>query len=93
MDQKLLEELTKKVGGRFKLTSLLQKRMVALMRMRREGEPALSGAQLLERATQEVAQGKVILVPSTEERFEALTGETTKEEKGKSKKKAKNEKK
>ncbi|MEW6356881.1 MAG: DNA-directed RNA polymerase subunit omega [Planctomycetota bacterium] len=66
LDQEKLEELTKVVGGRFKLTALLQKRLVSLMKHRREGTRIPSTAELIDIAVKEIEQGKIILAPPTD---------------------------
>jgi len=73
MDQRELEELTRIVGGRFRLTVLLQKRMVSLMRLRTDGGRMPTGTQLLERAAEEVKAGKIRLVPPSDARLRELT--------------------
>lgn len=62
LDQSKLEALTKKVGGRFRLTSLIQKRLVSLMRTRREGTRVPSTTELLDIAVKEIEDGKIILL-------------------------------
>jgi DNA-directed RNA polymerase subunit omega len=67
LDIELEEELIRKVGGKFKLTALMQKRMVELNR----GAPALVKLDSEERTTrrvvcQEILQGKIELAPRDE---------------------------
>lgn len=63
--RQLIDEAVRKVGGRFKLTVLLQKRIQEL----NKGAQKLvetEGASLLETALQEVLAGKISLVPDEE---------------------------
>ena len=66
LDQAKLEELTKVVGGRFKLTALLQKRLVSLMKHRREGTRIPSTGELIDIAVDEIRDGKIVLLPPGE---------------------------
>jgi len=65
MDQNLLEALTQKVGGRFRLTSLMQKRLQTMIRMRKLGTVNIT-EPLLDSVIQEIATEKIKLVPLTE---------------------------
>ncbi len=54
------DELVSKVGGRFRLTALMQRRWLELMR----GERAMvdpTGKQLLEVVVQEILEGKIAI--------------------------------
>ncbi len=55
------DEIIEKVGGRFKLTSLIQKRWLELMR--NEGAPMVKpgGRQMLELVVQEILEGKITI--------------------------------
>ena len=72
LDQAKLEELTKVVGGRFKLTALLQKRLVSLMKHRREGTRIPSTGELIDIAIKEIEEGKIVLAPPEEVEASAL---------------------
>ncbi|NOZ19701.1 MAG: DNA-directed RNA polymerase subunit omega [Planctomycetes bacterium] len=72
LDQAKLERLTKIVGGRFKLTALLQKRLVSLMKHRREGTRVPSTAELIDIAVREIDEGKIILLPPAEKEADEL---------------------
>jgi len=67
MDVERLERLTRKVGGRFRLTSLLQKRLAELVK----GSPPLVDLppnNYLEVALREVEEGRIeLLLPWTKE--------------------------
>ena len=67
MDVERLEKLTKKAGGRFRLTALLQKRLAELVR----GSPAmvdLASNNYFEIALSEIEEGKVrLLAPGEQE--------------------------
>jgi DNA-directed RNA polymerase subunit omega len=66
MDLKKLSDAEKKVGGKFKLSTLMQKRLIELMR----GAPKLvdiGGASLHETVIDEILQGKIWLGEATEE--------------------------
>jgi hypothetical protein len=65
MDQNLLEALTKKVGGRFRLTSLIQKRLQTMIRMRKLGTASIS-EPLLDTVIHEIEMDRIKLVPLTE---------------------------
>ena len=64
MDSERLERLTRKVGGRFRLTALLQKRMSELVR----GSPPMLDVEpeiaenLFEVALQEIEAGRIELI-------------------------------
>ncbi|HRU06837.1 MAG TPA: DNA-directed RNA polymerase subunit omega [Candidatus Brocadiia bacterium] len=64
MDPERLEKLTRKVGGRFRLTSLLQKRMAELVK----GSPAMLEVtndvadNLFEIALREIEAGRIELI-------------------------------
>jgi len=59
MTQSLLDALAKKVGGRFRLTSMLQKR---LLEMNRGSRPLIDGKfeHLLDAAIQEADQNRIM---------------------------------
>ena len=62
MDEALLHKLSGKLGGRFKLTALVQKRMVQLMR---EGSDVIkknSGGRPVRLVVEEIAQGRLQLI-------------------------------
>ncbi len=61
MNEATLQELSVKLGGRFKLASLVQKRMVELMRNRDEIVTKHSGGQPLRLVVDEVAEGRLEL--------------------------------
>lgn len=82
LDQAKLEMLTEKVGGRFRLTALLQKRLVSLIRSRREGMRIPSTAELMDIAVDEIQAGKIILIGEGDEAPSILTAGERKEEKG-----------
>ena len=65
MDQNVLEALTTKLGGRFKLTALIQKRLQSLIRMRKMGSAAIP-EPLLDTVIQEILENRIKLVPLTE---------------------------
>ena len=69
-DEAIVHELAVKVGGRFRLTALLQKRMVELMRGAR---PLVSSENrtLLQVAIAEVREERIQLVPPTAEAVDA----------------------
>ena len=69
MDLKKLNEAEKLVGGKFKLSTLMQKRLVELMR----GAPKLvngGSTSLHEIVIEEILQGKIWLGEATEETLE-----------------------
>jgi DNA-directed RNA polymerase subunit omega len=53
------EEIVEKVGGKFKLTALIQKRMLELMQGARPLVEAKRGMTLLEIAIQEILEEKI----------------------------------
>lgn len=55
------DEIVRKVGGRFRLTALIQKRWLELMR--NESRPMVdpTNKQLLEVVVQEILQGKIAI--------------------------------
>ncbi len=55
------------VGGSFKLTALLQNRVVELMRGAPPLVKAIDRRDLIDIALREVLEGKITLVPDTEE--------------------------
>ncbi len=62
MDEAVLHDLSHKMGGRFKLTALVQKRLLELMR---EDSPVIkekSGGRPVSLVIQEVARGRLQLV-------------------------------
>ena len=65
MDQNVLEALTMKLGGRFRLTALVQKRLQSLIRMRKLGSATIP-EPLLDSVIQEIQAEKIKLVPLTE---------------------------
>ncbi len=68
------DELVKKVGGKLKLTSLLQKRMVELKRGARPLVEAISGKELIDVIVEEILQGKIELAPRDECDMSLLDG-------------------
>jgi DNA-directed RNA polymerase subunit K/omega len=85
MDQDFLEALTEKIGGRYRLTALIQKRLQSLIRMRKLGTTSIT-EPLLDTVMQEIATDKIKLVPLTESEAMPLlehrrTEEEEKEEK------------
>lgn len=75
MDLKKLSEAEKKVGGKFKLSTLMQKRLVELMR----GSPKLVNSGITnphEIVVEEILQGKIELgEPQPEEKAKVEEGE------------------
>ena len=78
MDSERLEQLTQKVGGRFRLTTLLQKRMAELVR----GSPPMLDVDpeiaenLFEVALREIEAGRIELIrPWTAENALPAPGE------------------
>ena len=61
IEQLKSDEIIDKVGGRFKLTSLIQKRWLELMRG--ESRPMVdpAGKQLMEIVVQEIMEGKITI--------------------------------
>jgi hypothetical protein len=62
MDEAVLHELSLRLGGRFRLTALVQKRLVQLMR---EGSDVIkknSGGRPVRLVVEEVAEGRLALV-------------------------------
>ena len=55
------EELIRKVGGQFKLTALIQKRLVALMQGARPLIEPEQGMTQMEVAIQEILEGKIAI--------------------------------
>ena len=55
------DELVKKVGGRFKLSTLIQKRLVALNKVSRPLVAVKPGMSNLEIVIQEIVQDKIFL--------------------------------
>ena len=81
MDVDRLEKLTQKVGGRFRLTALLQKRLAELVR----GSPALvdlPSNNYFEVALREIEEGRIELLRpwTTEETPRPLAETAGKEE-------------
>lgn len=66
-------EVLKKVGGRFKLSSLIQKRMLEMMEGSRPLIENTEGMTQIEIAVEEIRQGKIALelnpVGKTKEKF------------------------
>lgn len=58
-------ELIKKVGGRFKLTALVQKRMKEIMQGARPLIDDTEGKTMLEIVVQEILQDKIAVDPET----------------------------
>lgn len=73
-DHKLkIEECTRKAGGRFKLTTLIQKRLQEL----NKGAPALvelPGRPMIEVVLEEIFQDKIALVTEEELKQQLLQG-------------------
>jgi hypothetical protein len=65
MDQTVLEALTVKIGGRFKLTALVQKRLQSFIRMRKLGGANIP-EPLLDTVIQDIQADRIKLVPLTE---------------------------
>lgn len=55
------EEIVKKVGGRFKLTALIQKRLTELLQGSRPLIENTEGKTMLEIAVQEILQDKIAI--------------------------------
>lgn len=69
------EEIVNKVGGRFKLAALVQKRMVELLQGSRPLIENTEGKTLMEIVVQEILQDKIIIEGSgAERRFQAEHG-------------------
>jgi hypothetical protein len=62
MNEALLHEMSEKLHGRFKLTSLVQKRLVDLMRSRSQVVTQNSGGRPVRIVVEEVAGGDLQLV-------------------------------
>ncbi len=75
IEELLEEEIVKKVGGRFKLSTLIQKRLVALQKGARP-LVTMEGADKVKIVIAEVMQDKIYLDASNEVR---VTGEPTEE--------------
>lgn len=58
-------ELVKKVGGRFKLTALIQKRMKEILQGARPLIDDTEGKTMLEIVVQEIQQDKIAVDPET----------------------------
>ncbi len=65
MDQNMLEALTARVGGRFQLTALTQKRLQSVIRMRKLGSANIP-EPLLSYVMREIVEERIKLVPLTE---------------------------
>ncbi len=83
MDADRLEQLTQKVGGRFRLTALLQKRLAELVR----GSPALvdlPSNNFFEIALREIEEGRIELLRTytAEETARRTLPEPTEKEEG-----------
>ncbi len=71
MDVERLEKLTTKVGGRFRLTALLQKRLAELVR----GSPAMVDTpsnNYFEIALAEIEQGRIELIDAVKKEAPTL---------------------
>jgi len=62
MDEAVLHELSGKLGGRFRLTSLVQKRLVELVRSSDERIAKSSGGVPVRLVVEEVAKGGLQLI-------------------------------
>ncbi|MFW6158602.1 MAG: DNA-directed RNA polymerase subunit omega [Planctomycetota bacterium] len=62
MDEAVLHDLSGKLGGRFKLAALVQKRLVQLLRERHPIITEHSGGVPVRLVVQEIAEGKLQLV-------------------------------
>lgn len=62
MNEAMLHDLSRKMGGRFKLTTLVQKRLVQLMQERSEIVTKNSGGRPIRLVTEEIAKGHLQLV-------------------------------
>ncbi|MFO7900013.1 MAG: DNA-directed RNA polymerase subunit omega [Planctomycetota bacterium] len=62
MDEAVLHDLSRKLGGRFKLAALVQKRLVQLLRERHPVITEHSGGLPVRLVVQEIAEGKLQLV-------------------------------
>ncbi len=71
------EEIVNKVGGRFKLSALIQKRLVALMKGARPLVPTRPGQHPMEIVLEEILQDKIYLhIPALEGEEKPETLET-----------------
>ncbi len=62
MNEATLHDLSRKIRGRFKLTTLVQKRLVQLMQDRSEVITKNSGGRPIRLVTEEIAGGRLQLV-------------------------------
>lgn len=62
MNEAMLHDLSQKMGGRFKLTTLVQKRLVQLIRERSEIITKNSGGHPIRLVTEEIAKGHLQLI-------------------------------
>jgi len=62
MDEAVLHELSAKLGGRFRLTALVQKRLVELMRQRSEVITEHSGGRPVRLVVDEAHRGGLALM-------------------------------
>jgi hypothetical protein len=67
MNEAILHELAQKLGGRFKLTALVQKRLIQLMQARHPIISQQSGGRPIHSVVNEVAVGKLQLVSPEDE--------------------------
>jgi hypothetical protein len=67
MNEAILHELSQQLGGRFKLTALVQKRLVQLMQSRHPIISQQSGGRPIRSVVNEVAVGKLQLVNRDDE--------------------------
>jgi len=74
MNEAVLHDLSSKLGGRFKLTSLVQKRLVQLMRERSEVILGNSGGRPVRLVVDEVTDGRLELTGPEGETVAALEG-------------------
>lgn len=80
MDEAILYELSRKLGGRFKLTALVQKRLVELMRERSEIITQNSGGLPVRLVVEEVARGGAELIAPDGTKFVVRQEEQEEEE-------------
>jgi len=62
------EEIVKKVGGRFKLAALIQKRMLELLQGSRPLIENTEGKTMMEIVVQEILQDKIAIAETADER-------------------------
>ena len=80
IDELKSEEIDKKVGGRFKLTALVQKRLLELMQGSRPLIENTEGKTMLQIVVQEILQDKITAegMP-VDEKFETGGSESTRQ--------------